>query len=52
MRAHPQNSDTANTYSTGIFNKNESCKAIKIDLYLISLAKKMSLLLVLIFQIS
>jgi hypothetical protein len=50
MRALPQNSDTANTFSTDILNKNESCKAIRIDLNLISFAKKMSLLLVLIFQ--
>jgi hypothetical protein len=50
MRAHPQNSDTANTFSTGILNKNESCKAIRMDLNLISFAKKMSLLLVLKFQ--
>jgi hypothetical protein len=47
MRAHPQNSDTANT-----LNKNESCKAIRIDLNLISFAKKMALLLALTFQIS
>jgi hypothetical protein len=51
MRAHPQNSDTAKrTLSIGILNKNESCKANRIDLKLISFAKKMSLLLVLIFQ--
>jgi hypothetical protein len=37
-------------FSTGILNKNESCKAIRIHLNLISFAKKMSLLLVLIFQ--
>jgi hypothetical protein len=37
MRRHPQNPDTANTYSTGILNKNESCKTIRIDLNLIFL---------------
>jgi hypothetical protein len=49
MCAPPQNSNTANTFSNGIFNKNKACKAIRIDLNLISFAKKMSLLLVLIF---
>jgi hypothetical protein len=38
MRAHPQNSNTANTFSTGILNKNESCTVIRIDLNLISFA--------------
>jgi hypothetical protein len=32
MRAHLQNSDTANTFSTGILNKNESYEAIRKDL--------------------
>jgi hypothetical protein len=50
MRAHPQNSDTANTFLTDSLNKNESRKAIRIDLNLISFAKKMSLLLVLKVQ--
>jgi hypothetical protein len=45
MRVHPQNSDTANTFSTGILNKNESCNQNRFEF-----AKKMSLLLVFIFH--
>jgi hypothetical protein len=50
MRAHPQNSYSANTFSTGILNKYKPCKAIWIYLNLISFVKKTSLLLVLIFK--
>jgi hypothetical protein len=40
MRMHPKNSDTANTFSTSVLNKNDSCKAIRIDLNLISFCKE------------
>jgi hypothetical protein len=36
MRAHTHYFDTMNTFSTDILNKNESCKAIRINLNLIS----------------
>jgi hypothetical protein len=50
MRVQPQNSDTTNTSSPGFFNKNESCKTIRIDWNWIYFAKKIPKLLVLVFQ--
>jgi hypothetical protein len=46
MCAHSHNFDSGNTFSTGILNTNESCQINWIHLYLISFAKKVSLLLV------